>query len=206
MQKQLYLEDQYLKEAKSKVLKIDGNKIWLEDNLFSPKTKGEPSDLGTVNDIKVTGVEKEDQEVVVILEKEVNINEGEDVSQVIDWDFRYDAMKKHSALHFLTGVIEKEHSMRAVAGNIYPDKAVLTYKQVVPEMILFAAEEQVNELIERGLEIKTYWDEKREGFRWCKIGDFDPIPCGGMHVKNINEIEKIIIEGKGDKIEIKLEK
>jgi hypothetical protein len=32
---------------------------------------------------------------------------------------------------------------------------------------------------------------KRKSFRWCAVKDYPPIPCGGLHVKNANEIGEL---------------
>jgi len=50
---------------------------------------------------------------------------------------------------------------------------------------------------------------KRKGFRWCKVGEYDPIPCGGVHTKNTKEIEKLsckerLVESGKQKIVVEL--
>ena len=50
---------------------------------------------------------------------------------------------------------------------------------------------KANEIIEQEAKVTTYEDEKRKGFRWCKVNDFPPIPCGGVHINNAKEIGKI---------------
>lgn len=204
MQKQLYYEDQYLKEVTSTVERVDGNKIVLAENLLFPKTKSEPNDLGTVSDVKVIAVEKEGSDVAVTLENASNIKERQEVTEKIDWERRLKAMRLHSALHMTAGVIEKENDIRAVAGNVYDDHAELIFKSTVPEMIVMAAEDKASELTKTASEIKTYEDEKREGFRWCKVADFEPIPCGGIHVKSTDEIGEVNLESQGDKVKITL--
>jgi|GEM_PF-6441215 len=48
----------------------------------------------------------------------------------------------------------------------------------------------------KGLEIKTFEDEKRKGFRWSRIGHYIPIPCGGLHVNSTEEINELILKEK----------
>jgi alanyl-tRNA synthetase len=205
-QKQIYFDDPYLKEHKSIVLKIEDNNIWLAENLFFPKTKNEPNDLGEINRLEITGVEKDNGGIKIVLKDKPNFKTGDKINQKIDWHKRYKSMKLHAALHFIAGIVEKDNSLRAVAGNVYKDEAILIYKQPVPELILIALEDNINEQIKAGSEIKTYWDKERAGFRWCKIGDLVPIPCGGLHVKNISEIGKISLEGNKNEIKIRVEK
>ena len=203
-QKLIYFEDQYLKELESVITEIDGNKVVLQENLFFPKTKGELSDFGTVNGIKVVNVEKVDGKVSVEIENIDDLKVGDKVLQKINWDYRLNSMKLHSALHLVAGVMECDNGIRAVAGNVYEDKAILRFKKPVPDMFYIALEDSANELIRENKGIKTYWDEKRKGFRWCRVSDLEPIPCGGMHVKNTGEIGELMFDGNGEKLEVRL--
>ena len=161
----VYYKDQYLDELDSPVLSYDGNKVCFTQNIFFPQTKGELSDLGSVNGIGVEKVAKEDGNVVVHLRDKPSIQKDQSARQKIDWDYRLNGMKLHSALHLVTGVMERDHGIRAVAGNVYENKGVLTFKKPVPEMIYMTLEDAVNEFINSEKDIRTYWDEKREGFR-----------------------------------------
>lgn len=105
-------------------------------------------------------------------------------------------MRLHSALHLFAGSFDKNFGKRAVAGAVKGDRAQLIFKEELYENITSKAIEQANKDIENGLEIKSYWDEKREGFRWTKVGDYPAIPDGGLHVKNTKEIGKIRLVGK----------
>lgn len=199
---QKYFEDQYLRELTSTVERVDGDKVVTSTNLFFPKTKSEPNDLGTVDNIKVVAIEKDGDEVVIVLEKVSELKVGQEVTEKINWEKRFRSIRLHSALHLIAGIIEKENNIRAVAGNVYDDYAELIFKSAVPEMVIYAAEDKINEITNTDNEIQTYWDEKREGFRWCKVADFEPIPCGGLHVKNTKEIGKLDLESQGDKLRI----
>ena len=105
-------------------------------------------------------------------------------------------MKLHSALHLLAGVFDLQFKERAVAGVVKSNSAYLVFKHELTDEIIQKALEQANEDIREGLEIKTYEDEKRKGFRWCQVGSYIPIPCGGLHVKNTREIGELILREK----------
>ena len=90
-----------------------------------------------------------------------------------------------------------------MAGVVKPKSAYLVFKREIPNEIVKQAIKQANTDIKSAVEIKTYWDEKRKGFRWCAIKNYPPIPCGGLHVKNVEEIGEIILINKeGEKITI----
>jgi Ser-tRNA(Ala) deacylase AlaX len=105
-------------------------------------------------------------------------------------------MRLHSALHLLAGVFDSQFKERAVAGVVKSNSAYLVFKHELTDEIIQKALEKANEDIQKGLEIKTYEDEKRKGFRWCQIGVYIPIPCGGLHVKNTKEIGELILREK----------
>jgi len=128
--------------------------------------------------------------------KQIPFRVGDRVKLELDWKHRYNAMRLHSALHLLAGVFDSKFKERAVAGVVKSNSAYLVFKHELLDNIINRAIEQANEDIKNGLEIQTYWDKNRKGFRWCKINGYPPIPCGGLHVKNAGEIGKIDLAGK----------
>ncbi|MBU2523188.1 MAG: alanyl-tRNA editing protein [Nanoarchaeota archaeon] len=202
MSKILFHEDAYLKEHQTKVKKIEGNRILLEETIFFPQTSTESGDVGKINDCKVVGLKKEGDEIWHILNKTPVFKEGDTVALQLDWNTRYKMMRLHSALHLWAGVFDCQFKERAVAGVVKSNSAYLVFKHELANEIIQKALEQANKDIREELEIKTYEDEKKKGFRWCQVGNYIPIPCGGLHVKNTKEIgeltlrEKIIEAGK----------
>ena len=72
MAEKLYLTDSYLKEFRSMVTAIDGNRIYLDKTAFYPSGGGQPSDSGTLVDevgsksAVIADVEKSGNEVAHI--------------------------------------------------------------------------------------------------------------------------------------------
>lgn len=202
MTKTLFHEDAYLKEHQTKVSRINGNKILLEETIFFPQTSTEPGDIGKINNSIVVGLKKEGDEIWHILNNPPIFKEGDTVNLQIDWDKRHKMLRLHSALHLWAGVFDLHFKERAVAGVVKSNSAYLVFKHELTDETIQKALEQANKDIQEGLEIKTYEDEKRKGFRWCVVGNYIPIPCGGVHVKNTKEIgelvciERVIEDGK----------
>jgi alanyl-tRNA synthetase len=192
MTKTLFHEDAYLKKHQTKVSRINGNKILLEETIFFPQTSTETGDVGKIDDSKVVGLKKEGAEIWHILNKPPIFKEGDTVNLQIDWDKRHKMLRLHSALHLWAGVFDLHFKERAVAGVVKSNSAYLVFKHELTDETIQKALEQANKDIQEGLEIKTYEDEKRKGFRWCRVGDYIPIPCGGVHVKNTKEIEELV--------------
>lgn len=177
-------------------MKVDDKRILLEKTIFIPASNTEPGDIGKINGVKISGSKKEKDGVWHILERQIPLDVGDMVKLELDWNKRLLAMCLHSALHLLAGPFDKNFGQRAVAGAIRGKNAHLVFKEQVDDEIIYRAVEQANKDIENGLEIKSYWDEKREGFRWTQIGDYPAIPDGGLHVKSTAEIGKITLVSK----------
>ena len=187
----VYYQDQYKKEIEAKVIEIEGNKILLDKTIFIPQTNTEPGDYGKINNLKIAGSKKEGNDVWHIIPKKIPFQIGDTVKLELDWNKRILAIKLHSALHLLAGPFDNNFGKRAVAGAIKGKQSYLVFKEEITDEIINNALEQANKDIENNLEIKNYWDEKRKGFRWTQVGNYSPIPDGGLHVKNTKEIGKI---------------
>ncbi|MDI6592127.1 MAG: alanyl-tRNA editing protein [Patescibacteria group bacterium] len=199
----IYYQDQYKTEIEAKVTKVEGNKILLDKTIFIPQTNTEPGDFGKVNDVKIAGSKKEADNVWHIIPQYNPFKVGDKVKLTLDWKYRLNIMRLHSALHLLAGVFDSKFKERAVAGVVKPKNAYLVFKHEISDEIINQAIERANMDIKSGIEIKTYPDKKRKGFRWCVVKDYPPIPCGGLHVKNAKEIEEIVLINKeGEKITI----
>ena len=189
----IYYQDQYKTEADAKVIKVEGNRILLSKTIFIPQTNTEPGDFGKINDVKIAGSKKEGDNVWHIIPQYNPFKVGDKVKLKLDWKYRLNAMRLHSALHLLAGVFDSKFKERAVAGVVKPKNAYLVFKHEISDKIINQSIEQTNVDIKSGALIKNYWDEKKKGFRWCAVKDYPPIPCGGLHVKNAKEIGEIIL-------------
>lgn len=192
--KMLFYKDAYLKKYQTKVVEIAGNKVLLKETIFFPQTSTEIGDAGKIQDKKVAGLKKEDGKIWHILNKPPAFEEKDVVLLQIDWKRRYKIMKLHSALHLWASVFDFQFKEKAIAGIVKLNSAYLVFKNELADEIIQKALDQANKDIQEGLEIKTYEDKKKKGFRWCQIGNYAPIPCGGIHIKNTKEIGKLILE------------
>jgi alanyl-tRNA synthetase len=210
MTEPLYYKDAYLNSHKSRISKIEENRILLEETIFFPQTSTEPGDMGRIGGYKIAGLKKAADDIWHLLNGVPPFREGDLVDLELDWDRRYKAMRLHSALHLWAGVFEVRFNERAVAGVVKSDVAHLVFKHVLTDDVIREALEQANRDILTGLEIKTYDDKVKQGFKWCRVGDYVPIPCGGLHVKDTKEIGRLVcghrlVEGQKQKLELMVE-
>lgn len=196
MNELLYYQDQYQKEAEAKIVQVEGNKVLLDKTIFIPESNTELGDLGEINGVAISGsVKDENGNIWHIITEISKLKEGENVRLVLDWANRLFAMRIHSALHLFAGPFENM-GKRPVAGAAKGNEIYLVFKEEIGDDLVEKSLMQANSDVERGLEIKSYWDENRAGFRWTQVGEYPAIPDGGLHVKNTKEIGKINFVGK----------
>jgi len=221
MTRRLFWEDSYLKEFDAKVLKIEGNKVILDQTCFYATSGGQPNDIGKINDINVIDVfYDQDENIIHVLEKEPNFKVGDFVHGIIDWERRYKIMRLHTAIHIISAVIIKNFGNVSISGSqIYPDRARVDFNlEKLDEEIARFIEEKSNEIVKMNLPViariitkeeldqryfrlldKSHY-EKFKILRIVEIKDIDAQLDGGTHVKNTGEVGRIKIikrENKG---------
>ena len=216
--RKLFWEDPYLKECAATVESVNGNEVRLSQSIFFAFSGGQESDSGTIGGILVKEARKEaDGGITYILESAPTFSVGQEVRVAIDWNKRYRIMKLHTAAHIVWFLFEKKTGVKKLIGsNVTNEKSRIDYEfpesvsSILPEL-----EKEVNELISKGMEIKTYYEtgnpEQETGNserRWWEMGEFK-CPCGGTHLRDLREIGQLKLKrknlGKGkERIEITL--
>ena len=190
MTKKLYYEDPYLKEATAKVLQIKENALLLNQTIFYPTGGGQPHDTGTINGVKVLDVYKNEEENIWhVVENPDMFRVGDEVELKLDWDRRYKLMRIHTAMHLLDHILHEvlgKGTWEPHGSGMNPEKG--RYDIRYPENINQHKEkiiELFNKYVDEGGEVKVWWEGKK---RLTQIRDFEILPCGGTHVKDIKEI------------------
>ncbi len=180
------------------VTKIKGKEVVLDKTLFYPEGGGVPSDTGQINDSTVVDVRKDGDQIVHVLKAVPLFMVGDKIKGIINWDRRYKLMRLHTAIHLVGNIYSKLFGKLAIVGsNVSEDKSRvdLTTEKFTAED-LENIEKQMKKDIVADLKIKCWDDGKKKDFRWSQIGDYAPIPCGGLHVKSTKEIGKVKLKKK----------
>ncbi|MEM0116999.1 MAG: alanyl-tRNA editing protein [Conexivisphaerales archaeon] len=220
MTRKLFWEDMYLREFDAKVISYDENRVVLDQTAFYPQGGGLVSDTGSVNNVRVTEVISEGDNIVHILNGLIHLNSGDNVHCKLDWDRRYEIMKMHTAAHLMSSVIHQRTGALITGNRIAPDESRIDFslESYDKEKILTYIDE-VNQIIKQGIEVSVFFMKKAEAIRIpgliklanatppdvdilriVKIGDVDIQADGGVHVKNTKEIGNIFVtklENKG---------
>jgi len=222
-------------DTKSKVVEIivEGNSqdtieegmkgiVVLDKTPFYAERGGQVGDKGTItNDgfsAKVLDTQYAKDDIIIhhIKVDKGILNIGDEVEAKVDYNYRYDIMRNHSATHLLHRALKDvlgEHVNQA-GSIVLPDRLRFdfTHFEAVKDEELKEIERIVNEKILEALEVKTFetsldeaqeagivglFEEKyKDKVRVVQMGDYSKELCGGTHVKNTSFIGmfKIISE------------
>ncbi len=214
---QLYYKDHYTKEFDAHVVWVNDSEIILDRTAFYPEGGGQPGDIGYLSNngkkIYVTNVIKKGDTLVHIIDGILKV--GEKVHGEIDWDRRYTIMKHHTGTHLVNGALRTllgEHIWQAGSQlEVNDARFDFSHYKSITYSEKKEIEKLVNKYIEQAVPVeKKIMDrnsaEKIFGFRLYQGGvppgnsmrvlnipGIDVEACGGTHLNNTREVEKIRI-------------
>jgi len=217
----LYYEDHYTKEFDAEVIwknnTINGTEIILDQTAFYPEGGGQLADKGTLTingkKILVKHVEKHGKAIIHLIDEKLNI--GDKVHGQLDWEHRYTLMRHHTGTHVINGALRMllgEHIWQAGSQlGIKEARFDFAHYKNITEKEKKEIEKLANKLVQKGQNVEKKVTDRNNaeriyGFRLYQGGvppgnsirvlnipGIDVEACGGMHLNNINEIEKIRI-------------
>jgi misacylated tRNA(Ala) deacylase len=223
----LYQTDSYTREFDARVVSVEESAIALDQTAFFPGGGGQMADRGTLTvagqTYPITALRKSGD--VVWHELDLGGHAapavGADAHGALDWDFRYQMMRTHTALHSLTAVIFRDYGAQVTGGQMYPDRARMDFAlegfkaELAPEI-----EARVNEELAKDYPVRVRFLPRDEAFaipdlirtkvnllppgietiRIVEIIGLDLQADGGTHVAHTSEVGAIRIlktENKG---------
>jgi alanyl-tRNA synthetase len=221
----LYYHDSFLYEFDAEVLDLSasnpdsGPAVILDRTAFYPTSGGQVFDMGWIlaaetrdasNRLRVAEViERDDGQILHILENAGLIQKGSRIQGLIDIDRRRDHMQQHSGQHVLSAAFVRLFNLPTVSFHmsvescsIDLDTKSLTTAQVeavealandvVMEnravSIRFVTQEEAS-----GLGVRKIPPVERDQLRLIEVRDFDLTACGGTHVSATGEIGCILL-------------
>jgi len=217
----LYYDDHYTREFDAAVLWTQvterGTEVILDKTAFYPEGGGQPADKGffTVHGQHnpVLHVEKLGDSIVHILAQPLQV--GDRIHGSIDWEYRYALMKHHTGTHVVNGALRKlfgEHIWQA-GSQLSSTEARFDFAHYKPisEDEIKKIEDQAMVFIRQAVPVekkvmKRNDAERAYGFRLYQGGvppgnlirvlyipKIDVEACGGTHLNNTSEVEKVRI-------------
>lgn len=202
--RRLYYEDVYKKEFTATVVECreqkKGYAVILDESAFYPEGGGQPSDVGTLGDAKVTEVHEKDGELLHYTDKALEV--GAKVEGKIDWVRRFDLMQQHSGEHMVSGLIHEAYGYDNVGFHMGSDTITIDLNGPLDEAQLAEIERKTNQKIWEDTQIKIIYPtaeelekidyrSKKELTGQVRIVEFpgvDICACCGTHVTHTGEI------------------
>jgi len=224
----LYLENLefgYYRRFDATVQSVEDEHVVLDRTLFYPLGGGQHWDTGVLQgpngDIRVSEVRGRN-DVVHTVGANHQLEAGDEIRGIIDWDKRYAHMRMHTAQHLISGLAyELFDGVRTVGNQIHADRSRIDFNPIsFDEEKISILLESTNNHIDQALEvtdaimtrdaINAIMPADRTNMnllpasvselRIIQIGDrVDMCPCAGTHVSNIAELGHVEFLGKKSK-------
>lgn len=209
MTKKIFWEDPYLTELETTIKSIDGNQITVNETIFYAFSGGQESDQGTIGDYQVLEAKKQNKEIFYSIDTNHNLQVGDKVKMVINWERRYQLMRLHFAAEVVLELVCKRFpAIKKVGAHIAQDKSRIDFEwdQNISPFIA-DLQQSAQQIIDSNQPIISAFSDEDNERRYWKINEFSQVPCGGTHIKNTSEMGLIRLKrvnpGKGrERIEI----
>jgi len=211
MTDKVFWRDPYLRQLDTRVVGVDGADVTLEETIFFALSGGQESDHGTIGGYPILNAAKRGHNIIYTLDDGHGMAPGDPVRVEIDWDRRYLLMRLHFAAEIILELVYAAFpGIEKIGAHIAADKARIDFEldqnisAHFPEL-----ERHANAIVDADRSVTSAFSDRAKERRYWKIDDFDPVPCGGTHLKHTGEIGRISLKrkniGKGkERIEIRV--
>ena len=221
MTQRLYHMDSYQQRFSAKVnaQDLDNHGIVLDQTLFFPGGGGQPCDKGKIiisgTELEIEKVKTINRQLVHLLSKSNQLPPiNSEIEGEINWDYRYQLMRTHTAMHILCGVVFRDYRASVTGGNMSPLQGRMDFEfATLQKDLVILIENAVNLEISNSLNVTWRSIPREEAFqipdlirtkinllpdhinevRVVEIEGLDLQADGGTHVKNTSEVGVIKI-------------
>jgi alanyl-tRNA synthetase len=207
-----------VREFTAEVVDADGRTVTLEQTYFYAESGGQPADRGTLGGVRVVDVQDDGGAVRHTLATEPDFGVGEDVTGVVDDDFRTYCMRAHTASHLLYGAGRRLLDDLGYGGfDISEEKVRVDFTTTtdVDDGTLVELERLTNRAVWDSRDVSwrdvpteeatarddvAFNTKTEEGVmddaetvRIVDVDGWDVAACGGTHVSNTREIGPVTV-------------
>lgn len=209
----LYYTDSHLIEFRGRIVdvteRVSGwTAIVLDRTAFYPTGGGQPSDTGTLDNLRVVECIDDGERGVLHVVKGATPPIGTEVTGRIDWPRRLDHLQQHTGQHILSQAFVTLFKAPTKSFRVLDQSCEIDVELNNPTSeVIERAVELANNVIweDRLIEIKQVTQEQaaelplrkdpaRQGeLRVIEIDGFDLTPCGGTHANRTGEVGMIAV-------------
>jgi alanyl-tRNA synthetase len=205
----LYYRDPYLREFEATLLDTVSyggqTALVLDRTAFYPTSGGQPHDVGSFHDVRVTDVVDTDAgQILHIVDRAPSTTA---LRGTIDWTRRFDHMQQHTGQHVLSAAFDHLLGVRTESFHLGTGSSTIDLAREVTPAEVARAEEEANRVVwedrpvairfaaaEEAASLGLRKESKREGMlRLIDIEGFDLSACGGTHVARTGAIGIIAV-------------
>ena len=216
MTQRLYHTDSYQKTFSATVIAQDSENhgFVLDQTLFYPGGGGQPCDIGEIiisgKELKIDKVKTINGQLVHLLSKLNQIpSVNSEIEGEINWEYRYQLMRTHTAMHILCGVVFRDYGASVTGGNMSPLQGRMDFEFAsLQKELVVLIENAVNLEISKSRNVSWRNIPRDEAFqipdlirtkinllpvhisevRVVEIEGLDLQADGGTHVQNTSEV------------------
>jgi alanyl-tRNA synthetase len=179
----------------------------LAATLFYPESGSQPSDTGSIDDVRIETVLEEGEAILHISRRRPPFGPGDDVEGRIDWPRRFVNMQQHTGQHILSQAFVQELDARTVSSKLGIESSTIDVAGLgLGWDDIQRAERCANAVVFANRAVKIYpaRAEEVDGLRYkleladqilardilrvVEIESFDKSPCGGTHCRMTGEV------------------
>jgi misacylated tRNA(Ala) deacylase len=217
----LYQTDSYLQTFETTVTAVDdeNHALILDRSAFYPGGGGQPADRGTLASVDNTQIlavkraRKAGPQILHLIEGTEQLPPpGTRLRGQLDWDFRYQLMRTHTAMHVLCGVIFRDYGASVTGGDMEPLKGRMDFEfETMQKELVEQIETAINQEVVHAHPVRIDLLPREQAFqipdlirtkinllpegiqevRVVEIVGLDLQADGGTHVRNTSEIGHI---------------
>lgn len=201
---ELFYRDEYAREFDAEVISCQkgkkGYEVVLSDTAFYPEGGGQPADRGTLGQVNVLDVKRQNGEILHITD--APLEPGMTVHGVLDWERRFDHMQQHSGEHILSGMVHAQFGYDNVGFHMNDEVVTVDFNGPITWEEAMELEDKVNAYIWTDAESRELYPSEEElkamdyrskielkgKVRLVEYPGADLCACCGTHVAHTGEI------------------
>ncbi len=216
MTEKTFYQDSYQESLTTRVVSVDKLEVVLESTLFYPMGGGQPGDTGRLiaagQEYRIVDTRYAPDRINIVhyLDTEAaDLNPGDEVELVLDWQRRHRLMRMHTSMHLMCHLIPAQ----ATGGAVGETESRIDFDLQGLEVNKEDLTRRINALIKQDIAVTVASITEAEldanpglvrtmsvqpprghgSVRTINIEGTDYQPCGGTHVKSTGEIGEVVV-------------